>query len=179
MLLSYGSIKGLFAIYAVHLAYEHQLTFTLANLESNANFLTQDYTQGFLVATGSFGLFTLRTLEEPYEITFVNETIKNNIKAKVYAAAESEKQSTQSVYLYDQLRRLEYAFKIADKRNTPNDNIDEAEIMQDDIPMGRAKKPRKATQATESVGKDVKRATRKSKAKLSEDSISAKLSDIE
>jgi hypothetical protein len=109
-LLNYSSVKGLYALYAVCLAYETNIKFNLADLESHASLLSEDYTLGFLVATSSLGAFTFATVEQPFHITSVNSKLAQQIKDVCYKHAAIDKKEDNSNYLYDQLSLIEKAF---------------------------------------------------------------------
>jgi hypothetical protein len=110
-LLGYASVKGLYALYAIHLACEARMQFKLSDLESNVGLLTEDYTHGFLVAASSLGAFTFATVEQPYFIPSVNEKLAEKIKDVCYMYAEIDKKEDNSNYLYEQLSLIESSFK--------------------------------------------------------------------
>lgn len=142
LLLKYGSIKGLFGIYAVFLAFKHNVHFTLENLEVHSSILTKDYTQAFLVASVAVGIFDADETGETWRILDIDPVISEKIKDNVYQSAENSKNEFGSTYLYDQLFALEWAFSSASPKNNtivndepdkkPEDGkgIEEAEVVE-------------------------------------------------
>ena len=112
-MLQYGSVKGLYALYAAYLSKQYNVTFTLQHLEQHSSLLTEEYTHGFLVGASSMGAFVFSSQDQPFLITRMNERLENNIKDIVYKLAEREKQENNSDYLYNQLERIEQAFEKA------------------------------------------------------------------
>jgi hypothetical protein len=110
-LLKFGSVKGLYALYAVYLSNLSGLKFNLEDLESHSNLLTEDYTHGFLVGASSLGAFTFASQEQPFIIPSINEKLKEKIKDVVYIKAQEEKDETGSDYLFQQLAAIENAFQ--------------------------------------------------------------------
>jgi len=109
-LLTYGSVKGLYALYAIDLSNKTGLKFMLSDLESHASLLSEEYTHGFLVAASSLGAFTFGSVEQPFFIPSVNPKLSERIKDICYKHAEINKQEESSNYLYDQLASIEKAF---------------------------------------------------------------------
>lgn len=109
-LLKYGSVKGLYALYAVYLAYNTKMKFNLSDLEGHASLLSEEYTHGFLVGASSLGAFTLTSVEQPFFISSINTKLAERIKDVCYKHAEIDKQTENSDYLYNQLAILEKAF---------------------------------------------------------------------
>lgn len=138
LLLKYGSITGLFGIYAVSLALEHNVTFTLENLEFNADLLSKEYTNAFLVATLSVGIFDANETNGLWNILDIDPIIKQKIKENVYQSAEKNKNERNTTYLYDQLFSIEHAFKSASahkpseetNKDKKEGGIEEAEVVE-------------------------------------------------
>ncbi|SDS67069.1 hypothetical protein SAMN04487764_2764 [Gillisia sp. Hel1_33_143] len=114
-LMKWGSIKGMYALYAVYLSKLHNVKFTLQDLEANSSLLTEEYTHGFLVAASSMGAFKFTSHDQPFLIDEINEKLENNIKDLVYKQAEKQREEENSDYLYNQLNLLEKAFEKASK----------------------------------------------------------------
>jgi hypothetical protein len=114
-LIKWGSVKGLYAIYAAYLSKIYNVKFTLKDLESNSSLLTEDYTHGFMVAASSMGAFTFSSHEQPFQILGFNKKLEDNIKDLVYKYAEIEKTEENSDFLYNELSMLESAFEKANK----------------------------------------------------------------
>jgi hypothetical protein len=139
LLLNYGSITGLIGIYAVSLALEHNVTFTLENLELHADVLSKEYTNAFLVASLAVGIFDANETNGVWKILDIDPIIRQKIKENVYQSAEKNKNERDTTYLYDQLFSLEHAFKSASapKPQTTDDankeekdgGIEEAEVV--------------------------------------------------
>lgn len=109
-LLKWGSGKGLFALYAIYLAEKNKVRFTLEDLESHSPFLTKDYVHGFLVAASSCGaFFWAENAKEPFLVGGIHPLISSKIRETVYAFATNE--SDDSRFLYQELKRIEEAFK--------------------------------------------------------------------
>ncbi len=116
-LLKFGSVKGLYALYAVYLSNSSGLKFNLEDLESQSNLLTEEYTHGFLVGASSLGAFTFASHEQPFIIPSINEKLKGKIKDLVYMKAQEEKDETGSDYLFHQLTAIENAFQHTKKQH--------------------------------------------------------------
>ena len=116
-LLKFGSVKGLYALYAVYLSNSSGLKFNLEDLESQSNLLTEEYTHGFLVGASSLGAFTFASHEQPFIIPSINEKLKGKIKDLVYMKAQEEKDETGSDYLFQQLTAIENAFQHTKKQH--------------------------------------------------------------
>jgi hypothetical protein len=114
-LIKWGSVKGLYAIYAAYLSKIYNVKFTLKDLESNSSLLTEEYTHGFLVAASSMGAFSFSAQEQPFHILDFNEYLESNIKNIVYKYAEKERTESNSDFLYNELKLLESAFEKASK----------------------------------------------------------------
>jgi hypothetical protein len=114
-LLKFGSIKGLYALYAVYLSHISGIRFTLEDLESHSNLLTEEYTHGFLVGASSLGAFTFASHEQPFLIPSINEKLKEKLKDIVYVKAQEEKDETGSDYLFQQITSIENEFQLANK----------------------------------------------------------------
>ena len=110
-LLKWGSVKGLYAIYAAYLSKTYNVKFNLKELESNSSLLSEEYTHGFLVAASSMGAFTFSSHDQPFQVLSMNRKLENNIKDIVYKHAEKDKTEDNSDYLYNELSQLEKAFK--------------------------------------------------------------------
>ena len=110
-LLKWGSVKGLYAVYAAYLTKIKNKSFNYKDWESHASLLTAEYTNSFLVACSSMGAFTVKSHVEPFQVYSMNKKLEDNIKNKVYKLAEHEKKTENSNYLYEQLTAIEKAFK--------------------------------------------------------------------
>jgi hypothetical protein len=110
-LLNFGSVKGLYALYAVYLAHTKGMKFKLEDLESHASLLSEEYTHGFLVGASSLGAFTFSAHEQPFSIPSMNEKLIEKIQDIVYVKAQEEKEVTGSDYLFHQLAAIENAFQ--------------------------------------------------------------------
>lgn len=109
-LLKWSSGKGLFALYAVTLAFKNKKRFTLENLETHSPFLTPDYTHGFLVAASSAGAFGWSVNnDQPLSIGSVHPTIASEIKDTVYSFAKKEEEDSE--FLFAELKKIEEAFE--------------------------------------------------------------------
>lgn len=115
-LLSWSSVIGLYALYAVYLSKKHNVQFTLKNLEMTSFLLNESYTHGFLVATSSMGAFSLNAHDEPFEITKLHPRLEANIKDAVYLQADRQKQRLESNMLYQEIEKLENAFENSKKK---------------------------------------------------------------
>ena len=109
--LKWGSVKGLFAIYAAYLSKINNKSFNYVDLESHSNLLTKEYTNGYLVASSAAGLFSVKSQEEPFQVYGMNKKLEENIKNKVYELADFDKKTENSDYLKEQLSAIEKAFE--------------------------------------------------------------------
>lgn len=121
LILDYGSIKGLFGLYAVYLALTTKVTFTLESLENTSELLSKDYTQAFLVATLAVGIFDADTSEDDvWTVLDMDPIVMEKIRDNVYESAHKSKQETGTTYLLDQLNILERGFASVSKIPKPN-----------------------------------------------------------
>ncbi len=109
-ILKWGSVKGLYALYAASLSKLKNKSFTYADLESHANLLTKEYTNGYLVACSAAGAFSVNSQGEPFQVYGMNKTLEDNIKETVYKLADHEKNTQNTDYLFEQLTAIEKAF---------------------------------------------------------------------
>lgn len=116
-ILDAGSIKGIFALYAVKLAFDNKVVFKISDLETYSDLLSHDYTFGYLISCGSAGVFTKSEDKKSWVITSLNEDFSNRITEKCKLIAkeyedhpEDAEEGYPPSYLNDQLKNIEEAF---------------------------------------------------------------------
>jgi len=107
---TYASPSGLLALYATSLSFKNKKKFNLSELEYSIPLIQEDYTNGFLVACSSFGLFTRKDYSEDWIIPNINEDFLQNIEPELRRRVNSMDKEDKE-YLIHQMKLTEEFFE--------------------------------------------------------------------
>ncbi len=106
--LSNSSVIGVFALYAVSLSKKHSSPFSISELCRRVKLLSPDYTNGFLIAASSIGLFSRTNYSARWTIADFEDYLMTKIKAKAYE--RKDMMTEEAEYLDGQLKLIESFF---------------------------------------------------------------------
>jgi len=106
--LSNSSVIGVFALYAVSLSKKHKRPFSIGELCRQVKLLSPDYTNGFLIAASSMGLFSRASYSSRWTIAGFDSYLMSKIKEEAYV--RKDKVTEEAEYLDGQLKLIESFF---------------------------------------------------------------------
>jgi len=109
--LNNSSIIGIFALYAIYLAYSSQKKFQLKELLDAVEMIGSEYSIGYLISASSMGFFSRKNYSDNWKITGFNEELGVKIKAEVIKRAEKDKVEEENDFLFEQMKKIENFFE--------------------------------------------------------------------
>ena len=106
--LSNSSVIGVFALYAISLSKKHNRPFSINELCRRVKLFSPDYTNGFLIAASSIGLFSRTNYSARWTIADFDDYLMTKIKAEAYERKNMLTEEAQ--YLVGQLKLIESFF---------------------------------------------------------------------
>ena len=102
---SLSSLRGLLGIYAVVRSFEKNKSFTIEQFEATSDLSYVKYTQGFLIAVSSLGLFTFNLNSESFTILSVDPSLtKDTVEEAIIKIKSTYKDNENVSNLVDAMK---------------------------------------------------------------------------